>query len=118
MRQVGLLAAAVNFALDNNIPSLADDHRRARAIAQACHAVVPSAIDIDYVHTNIVVINVKGASISAQQLSASLKEAEILSSALGPTTLRLVTHRDLSDLDIEKVNSVLPGLLQSAFKAQ
>ena len=117
MRQVGLLAAGVNYALDNNIPSLADDHKRAKLIAQACHAAVSISVDLDYVHTNIVVLNLAGASITAQQLSASLKDAGILSSALGPVTLRLVTHRDLTDADIEKVNSILPGLLQAAFKA-
>ena len=117
MRQVGLLAAAIDFALDHNIPSLADDHRRAREIAQACFSVAPKSVALKYVHTNIVVLDLTDASVTAPTLNASLKEAGILASALGPTTLRLVTHRDLSDADISKTNSVLPGLLESAFKA-
>jgi len=117
MRQVGLLAAGIDFALDHNLPALADDHRRAQEIAKACAAVAPASVDISYVHTNIVVLDLRGANVSAQQLSASLKEAGILSSALGPVTLRLVTHRDLTDADIAKVNSVLPELLERAFKA-
>ncbi len=117
MRQVGLLAAAIDFALDHNIPSLVDDHRRAREIAQACFSVAPKSVALEYVHTNIVVLDLTGASVTAPTLNASLKEAGILASALGPTTLRLVTHRDLSDADISKTNSVLPGLLESAFKA-
>ena len=117
MRQVGLLAAGANFALDNNLPALAQDHRRAREIAIACSLVAPTSVDLDYVHTNIVVLNLVGSSQSAQQIAASLKDAGILSSALGPTTLRLVTHRDLTDSDISKTNSVLPDLLERAFKS-
>jgi len=47
-------------------------------------------------------------------LSAQLKEKGILSSALTPKYLRLVTHLDLTDSDIETVNQVLPQLLQRA----
>ena len=117
MRQVGILAAAINYALDNNIPSLADDHRRAREIAAACASVAPLAVDLKYVHTNIVVLELQGSSKTAQQINSELKDAGILASALGPHTLRLVTHRDLTDDDISKTNSVLPALLQSAFKS-
>ena len=117
MRQVGILAAAVDFALDNNLLSLADDHRRAREIALACAAAAPESVDADSVHTNIVVLDLAQSSVTAQGLNASLAEAGILGSALGPTTLRLVTHRDLTDADIAKTNSVLPELLNSAFKS-
>ncbi len=117
MRQVGLLAAGADYALENNLQALAEDHRRAREIAVSCAAVVPKSVDLDFVHTNIVVLNLAGARQSAQEISAALKTAGILSSALGPTTLRLVTHRDLSDSDISKTNSVLPELLERAFKS-
>ncbi|MEI6119902.1 MAG: GntG family PLP-dependent aldolase [Actinomycetes bacterium] len=117
MRQVGLLAAGADYALENNLQALAEDHRRAREIAVSCAAVVPNSVDLDFVHTNIVVLNLAGARQSAQEISAALKTAGILSSALGPTTLRLVTHRDLSDSDISKTNSVLPELLERAFKS-
>ncbi len=117
MRQVGLLAAGADFALENNLQALSEDHRRAREIAVSCAAVVPNSVDLDFVHTNIVVLNLAGARQSAQEISAALKTAGILSSALGPTTLRLVTHRDLSDSDISKTNSVLPELLERAFKS-
>ena len=117
MRQVGLLAAGADYALENNLQALVEDHRRAREIAVSCAAVVPNSVDLDFVHTNIVVLNLAGARQSAQEISAALKTAGILSSALGPTTLRLVTHRDLSDSDISKTNSVLPELLERAFKS-
>jgi threonine aldolase len=52
--------------------------------------------------------------ISAAQLSEQLKASGILASALGPKYLRMVTHLDLTDADVEKVNQVLPQLLQRA----
>ncbi len=117
MRQVGILAAAVNFALDNNIPALADDHRRARVLADAVASVAPTSVDLDFAHTNIVVLNLEGSSLTAPELNAELKKVNILASALGPKTLRLVTHRDLSDGDIATASEELAKLLQRAFKA-
>jgi threonine aldolase len=52
--------------------------------------------------------------ISAAQLSEQLKASGILASALGPKYLRMVTHLDLTDADVEKVTQVLPQLLQRA----
>jgi threonine aldolase len=46
-----------------------------------------------------------------------LKEAGVQASALGPTYLRLVTHMDVTESDISKVNEILPQLLQRALVA-
>jgi len=116
MRQVGILAAGAHFALDNNLTRIKDDHIRAQSIAKACAAVVPSTINPTEVETNIVALDLASLPISASELNAQLKEAGILASALGPNFLRLVTHLDITDSDIQKVNSVLPGLLESALK--
>ena len=116
MRQVGILAAGAHFALDNNLARIKDDHIRAQSIAKACAAVVPSTINPAEVETNIVALDLASLPISASELNAQLKEAGILASALGPNFLRLVTHLDVTDSDIQKVNSVLPGLLESALK--
>ena len=114
MRQAGILAAAGHYALTNNLPLLKDDHRKAKAIAQAIYAVAPKLIDPATVDTNIVGLDISSLKITASDLSAQLKENGILSSALGPKYLRLVTHLDLTDGDIETVNQVLPQLLQRA----
>jgi len=117
MRQAGILAAAGHFALDNNIKRLADDHKLAKSIATAIHEVAPTVVNPAEVDTNIVGLDLTGLSITAAELSAQLKENGILGSALGPTYLRLVTHMDVSDQDIAKVNQILPELLQRAFVA-
>lgn len=114
MRQAGILAAAGHYALDNNLPLLKVDHVRAKSIASAVAAVVPKVIDPATVDTNIVGLELNSLKISASELSSQLKEKGVLASALGPKYLRLVTHLDLTDGDVEEVNQILPQLLQRA----
>jgi len=117
MRQIGFLAAAANYALDNNISRLKQDHANAKAIAQACSAISPTLIDSNSVETNIVALDLSATLITAAQLNDQLKEAGILASALGPKFLRVVTHLDVLDVDMEKILDVLPKLLKRALVA-
>jgi len=114
MRQAGIVAAAGHYALDNNLPLLKVDHVRAISIASAVAAVAPKVIDPATVDTNIVGLELATLKISASELSNQLKEKGILAGALGPKYLRLVTHLDLTDGDVEEVNQILPQLLQRA----
>ncbi len=118
MRQIGMLAAAGHFALDNNIERLSTDHEHARLLASSVSAVAPTVVNPAEVDTNIVILDLAGASISAAELNGELKSAGILASTVNPTILRLVTHLDVSAADIAKVNSVLPELVERAFKAK
>ena len=117
MRQVGFLAAAANYALDNNISRLKDDHVKAKKIAMACAEISPDLIDASSVETNIVALDLSRLNITANELNNQLKEAGILASALGPKFLRVVTHLDITDSDMEKILDVLPKLLKRAFVA-
>jgi threonine aldolase len=117
MRQVGFLAAAANYALENNISRLKDDHINAKKIATACAEISPNLIDATGVETNIVALDLSGLNITANELNNQLKEAGILASALGPKFLRVVTHLDITDSDMEKILDVLPKLLKRALVA-
>ena len=56
MRQSGIVAAAGVYALDNHVERLADDHARARRLAEALHAAgVP--VDLEQVETNFVQVD-------------------------------------------------------------
>lgn len=112
MRQIGLLAAAAACAVENNISRLADDHKMAREIAIACAQIDNSVINPDEVETNIVALNLAKFNISASELSQELKNEGILTGALGPKFLRLVTHLDISQSDMDKVLTILPPLLK------
>jgi threonine aldolase len=101
MRQVGILAAAGLYALDNHIDRMADDHRRAKQLAEALGA------DPALVQTNIVVLDVADAG----DIAARAAEREVRVSALGPRLLRLVTHLDVDDEGIERAITVLRPLV-------
>ena len=97
MRQIGILAAAGHYALDHNIALLGEDHRRAKEIAIALNAVVPSVIDPTTVQTNIVGLDLAELEITAAELATRCKAEGLLIGALGPKYARLVTHLDLDD---------------------
>jgi threonine aldolase len=113
MRQIGILAAAGDYALDHNIPSLALDHQRAKKLALAVQAIHPELIDPLTVDTNIVAINCAPLTAVAATINTQLKESGILASALGKHFLRLVTHRDLSEDNIDTACAVLTNVLGS-----
>jgi threonine aldolase len=101
MRQVGVLAAAGLHALDHHVERLADDHRNARLLADAC-GLDPASVD-----TNIVVVDVP----DAPAVVAAAREHDVLVSAVGPRALRLVTHLDVTRRDAEAAAGVLSKLL-------
>jgi threonine aldolase len=104
MRQVGILAAAGLYALQHHLDRLADDHLRARRLAEAL-GVDPGTVD-----TNMVVLEVPDAAGVAVRAA----EREVLVSALGPRLLRLVTHLDVDDDGIERAITVLRPLVHAA----
>jgi threonine aldolase len=103
MRQIGLLAGAINYALDHNIDRLKIDHQNAAKIAQACGLPTPD--------TNIVALDVSKYPFDAAQYAAILKENGVLAGALGKNFVRLVTHKDLTNSDIDQVCEVLKRTL-------
>ncbi|MFM9015189.1 MAG: threonine aldolase family protein, partial [Candidatus Nanopelagicus sp.] len=118
MRQVGLVAAAGDYALENNLNLLAKDHLRAKEIARLIEDIAPDLINSETVETNIVGLDLSRYQISAQELAIQFKQAGVLTSALGPKYLRLVTHFDITDKDVEKIISIIPKLLKSALMAK
>jgi len=118
MRQVGIIAAAAHFALDNNIVRLAEDHARAQQIAVALAAVDSSLVDPAKVETNIVGLDLSHIGISAADLTAQCKEAGLWISALGPHYARIVTHLDFDDAQCSEAIEILKKILQRALVAK
>jgi threonine aldolase len=96
MRQSGILAAAGLYALDHHVARLAEDHANARSIAERLAGVTGIALDLATVETNIIVFQLVPGLPDAATIVARAKEAGVLVSALGPRTVRAVTHRDVS----------------------
>ena len=107
MRQVGLMAAAGHYVLDNNLERLADDHRRAKKIAVALSAHDSSLIDPATVETNIVGLDLSQCGITAAELAERARSAGLLIGALGKTYARLVTHLDFDDAQTDEAIAIL-----------
>ena len=104
MRQAGILAAAGLVALDTMVERLADDHRRARVLADAVAAAFPeSGYDPATCRTNMVVFT----HPAARTLVDELASAGVLAGTLGPRVVRLVTHLDVSDDDLDVALDIL-----------
>ena len=102
MRQVGILAAAGLLALDR-VDRLAEDHERARRLAHAAAARWPGSVDVGLVHTNIVRIAVG----DPRPVLAHLRERDVLAVPGSADTVRLVTHADIDDADVERAVTAL-----------
>jgi threonine aldolase len=111
MRQAGIVAAAGVYALDHNIERLADDHARARRLAEGLHdAGVP--VNLDQVETNFVQVDVSPLGLGAEDALARLAEQGVgLSMTMHPTRLRAVTHLDIGDEDIDRAIELIPRAL-------
>ena len=106
MRQAGIVAAAALYALDHHVERIADDHARARRLAEGL-AEAGVSVDLEQVETNFVQIDVGPDRADA---IARLKEHGVLvSTTVHPTVVRAVTHLDISDDDIDDGDRCHPG---------
>jgi threonine aldolase len=111
MRQAGIVAAAGLYALEHNVERLAEDHARARRLAESWAAAgVP--VDLDRVQTNFVQIDVGSLELSSPQALTALGDAGVLLSAtVRPGVIRALTHLDVDDADIERAIEIVPAAL-------
>ena len=106
MRQAGVMAAAALVALNGMIDRLAEDHRRAKRIAEGLHAIDPQLTDPRLVETNIVMIDVGHSGSDAKTWIAALQKAGLDSGAWSRNSLRLVTHRHIDDAAVEETIAI------------
>jgi threonine aldolase len=111
MRQAGVVAACGVYALEHNVERLADDHARARALAQGW-AERGLPVELDRVETNFVQLDVGALGLSSAEATARLAAAGVgLSGAGRPGLLRAVTHLDIDDGDIDAAIELASGAL-------
>ena len=111
MRQAGVLAAAGLWALEHNLPRLADDHRNARLIAETLVQLPGIEVDLDSVQTNMVYLSVRRDDMTAPQLCARLADYGINATSRDEHSIRLVTHLNVSDEDTRATCAALREIL-------
>jgi threonine aldolase len=109
MRQVGILAAAAMWALDHNLPQLEADHRNAARLAAAIERCRRLRLARP-VETNILIVELTDAGDSPARLIEDLRGHDVLAAAWDERCIRLVTHLDVSDEDIERAGEILQRL--------
>jgi len=100
MRQVGILAAAGLHALVHHRDRLEEDHRNARRLAEGLADAPGVEIDVEGVQSNIVLFGVPGRDVG--ELVDRLSAAGVLVLPFGPTTIRAITHLDVSSADVDR----------------
>ncbi len=114
MRQAGIIAAGALYALDHHVERLADDHRRARRLAEGLAEIPGLLLDPSTVETNIVFFSIDRAhcGLDAPELSRRMTEQGVRIGAFDATTLRAVTHIDIDDVGIDTALSVMAECLR------
>ena len=96
MRQAGLLAAAGKYALENNVERLAEDHTNALTFAESVASLEGINVELDWVQTNIVMIDIDESLGSAAEWVERLAELDVAILTVSPQRLRAVFHLDVS----------------------
>jgi len=104
MRQAGFLAAAGIYALDHHVERLQQDHQHAHALAEALLST-QYVVSVLPVETNIVIFEV--AKGTAEKVVQQLKEKGLLCGTTSASTVRLVTHLDLSPEMIDRAIEII-----------
>jgi threonine aldolase len=109
MRQIGILAAAGLYALDHHIERLADDHRRAKTLAETCLELGYLENDIAWTQTNIVLLAFPDGNTIEMELK--FKQAGLLVSVINDYQMRLVTHLDFHEEQLLQTIEILKQVL-------
>jgi threonine aldolase len=118
MRQAGIVAAAGLYALDHHVDRIADDHSRARRLAEGL-AAAGLPVDLAQVETNFVQIDVAPLGSTVAQARARLDDAGVaLSSTVHPTVMRAVTHLGVTDEAVDRAIELIPRALGAFVEAR
>lgn len=108
MRQAGVIAAAGIVALETMVKRIVEDHARAKVLAQRLSELTDISLDMTTVQTNMIFFKCP----DAPGLVKRMAEQGVLCNALGFSTIRLVTHYQISDEDIETAAWVIAKALE------
>jgi threonine aldolase len=111
MRQIGVLAAAAEYAVDHHYSLLEEDHRKARELAAIIDECDALSIDVESIETNILIFDIK--TMSAESAVQKLEKEGIQVVPFGPKTLRATFYFQITDKDLERVKRVFEDLFNS-----
>ena len=110
MRQAGIIAAAGLIAIEESPKRLAEDHEKARKLAVGLAELPGVTLDPEKVRTNIIIFDISATGKSPAEICGLLRDRGVLASGFG-TSIRMVTHRDVSTDDVEAAIMALREVL-------
>lgn len=112
VHRAGIAAAAGLVALDTMIDRIADDHRRAAALGNGLAKVPGLSLRPEVVETNIVLVDTADTGVAALDLVPLLDAAGVRTMSLDSTRIRFVTHRLITDEDIERAVAIVAEVVE------
>ena len=112
MRQTGILAAACLYALDHHVQRLADDHRRARDLAERLRGL--PGIRVSDPETNLLFVDLEHPALDLKAVEAGLEARGVRMLPYGPRRLRAATHLDVDDEGVARAHAALQAVVEEA----
>ncbi|MBN2477265.1 MAG: low-specificity L-threonine aldolase [Pirellulales bacterium] len=113
MRQSGVLAAAALYALDHHVDRLAEDHGNARRLAAGIERIEELELAGDAIDTNMLFFRVDRLGTTADAFLAKLQQRGLGMLSTAPTTIRAVTHLDVTADDVDRAVAILEDAVLS-----
>lgn len=110
MRQVGIVASAGILAIEKMADRLADDHVRAKKLAEQLLDIEEIEVHPELVETNFMILKTK--TMNAWAFLEKLKEQHVLALPFSEHTIRFCTHKDIDDSDIDTCASAIRALFK------
>jgi threonine aldolase len=111
MRQAGVLAAAGIVALTQMVDRLAEDHANARRLGAGLAALSGIRLDLARVQSNIVIFSVERPG-GADGIVAGCAARKVKLHAIGPASIRCVTHKDVDAVDIDRAVQAVAEIIR------
>lgn len=110
MHKAGILAAACLYALDHNVEKLKEVNSKAKRLALLLNGLPFIVINPDHTETNIVCFEINHLVLNAYDFENLLKEKGIRVLALNQKVIRVITHLDISEADINEVYQTIEAV--------
>src|SRR4029079_8140382 len=115
MRQLGVLAAAAQVALEEGPKRLHVDHENAQGLAQGLAQIPRIAVRPEKVQTNIVIYDIGATGLISNQFLQRLTERKVLGGAVDARRVRMLTHLDVYRSDIEQALKIIGEVVGAGF---
>jgi threonine aldolase len=109
MHRGGFFAAAGLYALDHMVERLADDHRRAKAIADGIRDI--PGIEVNHPDTNQVKVSTTAGGRPAAQVVDALAQRDVLVLLRQPEVFKIMTHSEIDDAGVVAATSAIRAVL-------